>query len=147
MAPGSEAQESVKEIDEWITSAPLPSSFANNDEMMKFIVEEVMTRVQWLLSIGAVLAPDAEVAKRGYTKHRAIVVGHLVRLTKLYSGFSFHTAKRQLELAGVFVRLIYETEARFHYFLQARNKKRAFRSYVLASYRAVRTSLIDLRSK
>jgi len=147
MAPENEAQQALKEIDDWITSAPSPSSFTNNNEMMKFIVEEVMTRVQWLLSIGVVLAPDAQVAKRGYTKNRAIVVGHLVRLTKLYSGFSFHTAKRQLELAGVFVRLIYETEARFHYFLHARNKKRAFRSYILASYRAVRASLIDLRSK
>jgi hypothetical protein len=77
----------------------------------------VMSRSLYLLRVGACLAPDAITAERGYSKHKAIIIGHIIRLTKLYDGFCLHVSKRQLELAGVFLRLIYETEIRLSYFI------------------------------
>ena len=114
---------------------------------MKFLVEEVMSRSSYLVSVCVSLAPSEKAATIGYTKHRAVILGHMVRIAKLYDGFCMHIAKRQLELAEIFIRLIYETSIRMAYILKCGNQKRAIRSFVLAFYKAERQSIKDLKTK
>lgn len=95
---------------DWLQNAPVPSSFGSKDALMTFLVDEVMSRTLYLLRVGVSLAPNETVAERGYSKHRAVIVGHLVRLTKLYDAFSLHVARNEFEIAGIFNRLIFETE-------------------------------------
>jgi hypothetical protein len=128
-----EALNNLKKIQKWIDNSPSPSTFKTNNDFMKFLVEEVMSRAVYLLKIGVSLAPDTLTAKKGYTKHHAIIIGHMVRLFKLYQGFCIHVADCQEELASVFIRLIYETEIRLNYFLKCKNKNKALKSYVLTS--------------
>ena len=132
---------------DWLENAPMPSSFESKDALMTFFVEEVMSRTLYVLRVGVSLAPNETVAKRGYTKHRAVIVGHLVRLTKLYDAFCLHVAKNEFEIAGIFNRLIFETELRISYFLASKQKSRALRSYIFTSFRSERDSLIDLTEK
>jgi hypothetical protein len=131
----------------WLESAPAPSSFETKDALMTFLVEEIMSRTLYMLRVGVSLAPSETVVERGYSKHQAVIVGHLVRLTKLYDAFSLHVARNEFEIAGIFNRLIFETELRISYFLASKNKRRALRSYIFTSFRAERESLIDLTEK
>lgn len=141
-----ELHSNLRDIEEWLDQVPVLASLEGN-ELMTFLVEGVMSRSLYLLRVGASLAPDAMTAERGYSKHRAIIVGHIVRLAKLYDGFCLHVSKRQLELAEVFLRLIYETEIRLSYFIVSNRKRATLRSYVVASYRSERESLADLNAK
>lgn len=112
---------------------------------MEFLVE-AMGRSLYLLRIGVATAPSEKIATHGYTKRHAVVVGHMVRLVKLFDGFYLHTAKRQLELAGVMFRLIVETEVRLEYLIRKAGPH-SYKSFVLASYRADKESLVDLEVK
>lgn len=135
----------LAEIEEWAENAPNPTDFNTENEALRFFME-VMGRALYLLRAGVALAPTDEKAERGYVKRQAIIAGHMVRITKLYDGFYQHAAKQQLELAGVMMRLIVETDIRLLYFMQVK-KTSAFRSYVLTSYRSDKGSLIDLNEK
>ena len=135
----------LAEIESWIKAAPSPSAFKNDDDFMNTIVEG-MSRTLYLLRVGVSLAPSEGKAVTGYSKHHAIIVGHMIRLAKLFDGFCIHVAKRQVEHAGVFMRLIFETETRMRYLISSKSKK-AFKSYVLTSYRSERQSLIDIEEK
>ena len=106
-----------------------------------------MSRSLYLMRIVAVLAPSPKVATEGCLKHRAVIVGHVVRMAKLYNGFYMHVAERQLELAEVFIRPIHETAIRMSYFLKAGHQRRAIRSFIFASYKAERQSIRDLKGK
>jgi len=134
----------LAKIEEWIDNAPSPTGFRNNDDFMSFIVE-LMNRVLCLLRVGVALAPDGKAANKGVFKQRAIIVGHLVRMTKLYEGMLIHITKRQLDLAAIFARLIFETAVRMEYLMKA--KKPSFRSFILTSYKAEKEILADLRDK
>jgi hypothetical protein len=136
----------LAEIEHWIDAAPDPMSFSTNDDFMSFTVE-LMNRALYLLRVGVSLAPSQEVAERGYTKHRAIVVGHMVRITKLYEGLLIHVAKRQLELAAIFTRLIFEAAVRLEYLIKSKNKSASFRSFIFTSYKPEKEILEDLNDK
>ncbi len=87
------------------------------------------------------LNPNNDTNFKGYSKHRAIIVGHMVRMSKLYEGFLMHTEKHQYELAGIFIRLIYETDVRIDYFFDSNHKRKTFRNFILISYRAIKAQL------
>src|SRR5260370_29639625 len=91
----------AEEINNWIASAPDTTAFQTNNEVMQYTVE-LMNRALYLLRIGAQLAPNPDTALRGFPKHRAIIVGHMVRMAKLYEGLLMHICGMQLELAAVF---------------------------------------------
>lgn len=135
----------LSDIARWISTAPTPSTFATETDFMRFLLE-AMGRALYLLRAGVALAPNETVQAKGYMKRQAVVVGHMVRLTKLFDGFYLHVAKRQLELAGVMLRLISETEIRLSYLL-TKATPHSYKSFILASYRADRESLADLEAK
>ena len=92
----------------WIDfSLPSPSEFKTETESMTFVAE-VMNRCLYLLRVGAATAPNTETAKTGYTKSKAIIVGHIVQLTKLYEGALIHICGSQPELTRIFFRPILE---------------------------------------
>lgn len=127
-----------------MADAPDLSLFKSNDEYMGFAVE-LMNRALYLLHLGVSLAPTERATDKGYTRNRAIVAGHMVRIAKLYEGFLDHVARRELELAAIFSRLIFETAGRMEYLMQARSS--TFRSFILTSYRPEKEILSDLEAK
>jgi Family of unknown function (DUF5677) len=133
-------------IEEWIDEAPDPSTFQNDNDFMSFVVE-LMNRCLYLLKIGVSLVPTEDAIGKGHTKQTIIIVGHMVRIVKLYEGFLMHVAKRQLELASIFMRLIYETNARMDYLIKSKTKRKTIRSFILASYKSEKEVLEDLRGK
>ena len=141
-----EIVQQLVEIEAWIDdNPPPPSNFGNNSEFMRFAIE-IMHRCLFLLKLGTASVPDAEIATRGYTKHRAIIVGHLVRITKLYEGASIHVKNSHFELAAIFFRLIFETAIKAEYLIKSKSKRKSCRSFIVASYRPEKEILQDLKA-
>ncbi len=139
--------QNLNSIEKWVDfNSPPPSNFKTNTEFMKFSVE-IMNRCLYLLKTGAVSAPNIETASKGYTKHKAIIVGHMVRLTKLYEGVLIHICSNHQELAHIFFRLIFETATRMQYLITSKPQKKSCRSFILASYKPEKEMLQDLKNK
>lgn len=132
--------QNLESIKSWINK-PLPEEFKSNNDYMRFIME-LMSYAHYVLKISVSTAPNQEVAKRGYTKHKAIIVGHQVRLAKLFHGFAEHISKRQLELALILFRLIYECTIKLEYLMTA--KRSTLTNYIFTSYRAEKETLQKL---
>lgn len=138
--------ENIAKVDQWIKNFPDPKILRTNDEFMILWVE-LMSNVLYLLKVGATISRNSKISITGETKHRAIIIGLMVRMTKLYDGFIKHIADRELELALIFVRLISETEVKINYFINSTNKNKTFTSYILSSYKSEKERLKDLKSK
>ena len=138
--------ETLSRIEAWVNFNSPPPVFNTNTAYMKFAVE-IMYRCLYLLKLGVRASPNAETAKRGYTKHRAIIVGHMVRLAKLYEGVLIHICSHHQELAHIFFRLIFETTIRMEYLITSKNKKKSCRSFIFTSYRPEKDMLQDLKNK
>lgn len=135
--------ENLAIIEDWIDNAPNPYDFKDNNEYMGFSTE-LMNYCLYLLKAGVVLAPNESSSHRGFTKHKAIIVGHMVRIMKLYEGFLSHIAERRGELATLFIRPIFETSIRMRYIINSKSKSKSIRSFILASYRPEKEILDDL---
>ena len=138
--------QNLSDIEAWIDFNSPPPVFNTNTAYMKFAVE-IMNRCMYLLKLGVCASPNTETARRGYTKHRAIIVGHMVRLTKLYEGVLIHICSNHRELAHIFFRLIFETIIRMEYLITSKNKKKSCQSFIFTSYRPEKDMLQDLKSK
>ena len=138
--------ETLSMIEAWVDFNSPPPLFNTNTAYMKFAVE-IMNRCRYLLKLGVRASSDVETAKRGYTKHRAIIVGHMVRLTKLYEGVLIHICSHHQELAHIFFRLIFETTIRMEYLITSKDKKKSCQSFIFTSYRPEKDMLQDLKSK
>lgn len=142
---GSPLEPHLDEIVRWAGQASVAEQFADDEAKMSAICE-AMGRALWLLRCAlSVVATDAD-AERGVSRHKAVFVGHMARLCKLFDAFYMHTAENQLEIAGVVSRLIFETEIRLSYLME-RGTRKSVASYVLASYRAEKECLVDLSDK
>ena len=135
----------LKKIEKWTDFNSPPPDFDTNTELMKFAVE-IMNRCLYLLKTGASSAPDAETANKGYTKNKAIIVGHMVRITKLYEGVLIHICSQHQELAHIFFRLIIETAIRMEYLMTSKSPNKTFKSFILSSYRPEKEMLQDLKN-
>ena len=138
--------ETLSDIEAWVDFNSPPPVFNTNTAYMKFAVE-IMNRCLYLLKLGVRASRDAETARRGYTKHRAIIVGHMVRLSKLYAGVLIHICSHHQELAHIFFRLIFETTIRMEYLITSKDKKKSCQSFIFTSYRPEKDMLQDLKSK
>lgn len=139
--------ESPKRIDtirEYLRGLPNFDSLNSNNDFM-VISTELMNHTLYLQRFGLSLAPNEKIAGKGVSKRHAVIMGHMVRQMKLYEGFLMHVAKRQFELASIFIRLIYETNVRVDYFIST--KANSTNSYIFTSYRSEKETLIDLRAK
>lgn len=103
----------------WIDfSFPPPPEFKTKSESMRFVAE-VMNRCLYLLRIGAASASNEETAKTGYTKSKAIIVGHMVQLAKLYEGALIHICGPQPELTRIFFRPILELAINIRHLIES----------------------------
>lgn len=136
----------IAKIDNWIDNAPNPETFHNNNDFMNLLIE-LMNYCLYLLRMSVALAPTASIAVNGFSKSSAIIVGHMVRITKLYEGFLIHISRNQTELAIIFCRLIYETSIRLRYIIESKSKRRIIKSFILTSYKPEKEILEDLYEK
>lgn len=139
-----ELNENLAAIDQWAARmSPLPS-LNTNDEFMRLAVE-AMNYCQYLIGAAVSIVPTETQSETGTTKRRAIVLGHLVRIYKLFDALRYHTSKRERDICLIFFRLIVETAAKMEYLMKARPS--SFKNFVLISYRPEREMMAELRRK
>lgn len=138
--------ENLEKIQKWISNSPDPNNFKTNSEFMQLWID-LMNHAHYLLLVGVSTTKDDITANKGISKHRAIIVGLMVRMIKLYQGFIKHITDKQVELALIFVRLISETEVKIDYFIKSKNKRKSSLSYILSSYKPEKEQLLDLKAK
>ena len=137
--------QNLKNMEKWIDSnLQRSANFETHYDFMSFAVE-VMNRCLYLLKLGVYSVQDADTANTGYTQPKAIIVGHMVRLTKLYEGALIHISGCQVELARIFFRLILETAINMEYLIRA--KGQTFRNFILSSYRPELEMLQELEAE
>lgn len=137
----------LTEIETWIdANLSRVSDCKTNYDFMTFAVE-IMNWCIYLLRVGVDPAPYEKTGNKGYTKHRAIIVGHMVRIRKLLCGAQNHISRHELELAALFTRPIFETSIRIEYFINSKAKRKTFRSFILASYKPYKETLQDLKAR
>lgn len=134
----------IQNIQEIMQSTPNPYTIKTDNEFMHYSVE-LMNGVLYLLRIAPELASNEKMARKGFIKKKAIIVGHMVRIGKLYEGLLIHICQKQFELAIIFLRLIYETEARMEYLMQASNQ--SFRNFCLITYKPQKEILNDFKNQ
>lgn len=121
-----------------IGKAPDPSTLDDSKMMIHYM--EVMGWVLYILRICVGLEPVSHREEKTYTRDEAVIVGHMVRITKLYDGFCQNAAKRQLEFCGIFMRLLSETEIKLRY-LFGHGTEATASNFVLASYKTEKQML------
>lgn len=137
----SQLLQNLAHIREEIQSTPDPYGFESHNEFMHHSVR-LMNCTLYLLKTSARLTPNPNTAAKGFTRQQATVVGHMVRIAKLYEGFIMHVCSVQFELAVIFSRLIYESEVKMQYLMEA--KSPTFRNFRLISYRSQQATMSDL---
>ena len=144
MAISQELLAELEAVDRWALGAlPLPPLTTNDDYMT--LAMELMNHTQRLLRVGVFLSEEGSFVRKGFTRRRAIVLGHFVRIQKLYDALRHHTANRQRDICSIFHRLIVETASKLEYLTLA--KQSSFRGFILASYKPEKEMLDDLRGK
>jgi hypothetical protein len=135
----------LKEVQEWISrTEPLVETLKTHNEFMSKVVE-CMNMALYLLRVGLSLTPNEATSQRGYSKYRAIALGHVVRIAKLYQALEESVVADRGELCAIFGRLLIETATRLEYLMGA--KRNSYRHFVLVGYRPEKEQLVDLQTK
>ncbi|MBX3003855.1 MAG: hypothetical protein KF828_07855 [Anaerolineales bacterium] len=134
----------LTEIISWAGEATAKSPTTNEDFMDLFVA--AMSRCLYLAKITTTLAAPEEL-KNGFPRNTAIVVGHIVRLCKLYEGFLYHTVNRQQEMGMILFRLIFEAAVKTEYLIDNDTTEDSFKSFVITSYQSEKGILKDLIEK
>ena len=138
--------ENVSEIGNRIRNAPDPGELQTTDDFMRMSVE-MMNWCGYILRVSIACVDSKAAVRGGYPKNKAIIVGHMVRLSKLYDGMLTFVASRNLDIAIIFVRMILECAMRAIYLIESPDKKEACRRFVLSSFKPEREEIQDLLKK
>lgn len=134
----------TKELTGLIAKAPKDAALTDNEAFMVYIVDLMNVGLK-CLHLACAIAPSTEASVRGYPPKQAIVLGHMVRIRKLFQGFLSHVASREVELAMIFARPMHETAVRMDYLMAA--KASSFRNFKLVSYKSEKEILTIVPKK
>ena len=122
-------------------------SFPSNPKTDQDVIKALLPLMRWtndLIQIGVAMVRSKKEESTGKTRPKAIIVGLMVRLGKLYHAFLQHVEGGQEDIASIFARLIFETEVKMSYLIA---NPQSWRGYILTSFRFERELLQDLRTK
>ena len=138
--------ENISEIGNRIRNAPDPGELQTPDDFMGMSVE-MMNWCRYILHVSIACVDSKAASRGGYPKNKAIIVGHMVRLSKLYDGMLSFVASRNLDIAIIFVRMIFECAMRAIYLIESPDKIEACRRFILSSFKPEREEIQDLLKK
>lgn len=132
-------------VGHWLAHLPDPGTLRTEREFFSVVVDG-MEHAHFLLQLGVAAAPSDRAATQGLTRRQAVVVGHMVRMGKLFDACRLHFVREELELVAMLTRLIVETDSRLMY-LMKNASLHSYKSYVMASYKPEKYVLQDLERK
>lgn len=130
----------VEEVGKALHRLPDPLSLRNRGEFMTAGVDAMNS----LLTLGKIAVCLQTPTGRGYTRRHAPLVGLIVRMVKLFEGILDQTVKDRGDLAGVFLRPLYEAHIKFEYLM--RSGPQSAKSFIITSFRPEKEMLVHLNS-
>ncbi len=132
------AIENLGRIIQAIEDAPNPDSL-DVDSMMKHYMD-VMGWALYVLRLSVALDPSKG-KNDGFEREEAVLVGLMVRVVKLYEAFYQNVAKRQLEICGILLRTLSETEFKLRYLILKAREGFGVGNFFLVSYKSEKQML------
>lgn len=130
--------ENLGRIVQGIEDAPTPESL-DVDSMMKHYMG-VMGWGLYLLRLSVALDPSKGKIS-GFERDEAVLVGLMVRVVKLFEAFYQNVAKRQLEICGILLRALSETEFKLRYLILRAREGHGVGNFYIASYKSEKQML------
>src|SRR5690554_1627360 len=90
-APNDVIRKNLLSMTAKIENSPDPEKISENQMMDHYM--NVMSWAVYLLRLCVAMVPNPEEEERSFSRDKAIIVGHMVRIAKLYDGFSQNVAK------------------------------------------------------
>jgi hypothetical protein len=108
----------LTELEKWIESCYKRSNLHEFNPLMTVSIE-IANHIRELsvLTIGTLTEDEFENAKEGFDLSKAVIIGHLVRIYKLYDQLSFFVANNKGEISSIFSRLLFETFVSLKYLI------------------------------
>ncbi len=132
----------LEEIGQWLKENESIESCKTNNDFMRLAVD-VSNHVRFLMVIASGMIPQETF--KGYDKESAVIVGHFVRLYKLYDSASLHVSKNHGEIAAIFTRLFFETSTRMAYLIKKGSA--SIQNFIFISYQSDKEILNDILEK
>ena len=119
--------------------------FTNEGDFM-FLAVELLKEVSITTSILSCTIPfDDKLKPRKWNRNEAVLVGHMVRLAKLQSGFLDQVCQNRREIADILYRPLMETLINVH-FLLMQNSVASFKEYIEYSLRTEKQLLQEVEA-
>ncbi len=132
------AIENLDRIVKGIEEAPCPGSL-DVDSMMTHYMD-VMGWALYVLRLSVALDPSKG-KNAGFKREDAVLVGLMVRVVKLYEAFYQNVAKRQLEVCGILLRTLTETEFKLRYLILRAREGYGVGNFFIGSYKSEKQML------
>lgn len=132
------AIENLGRIIQGVEHAPTPESLDSDSMMMHYM--DVMGWALYLLRLSVALDPSKG-QNSGFDRDEAVLVGLMVRVVKLFDAFYQNVAKRQLEICGILLRTLSETEIKLRYLILRAREGHGVGNFFIASYKSEKQML------
>lgn len=125
----------IYQIGEWADSCYKRADLLEYNTLMNLGIEAGNhIRKLSILCTGMVTPDEADIIHKGFPLHEAVIVGHLVRIYKIFDQLVYQVAENKGEIASIFARLLFETYAHMKYFII--RGKDSIDSYIKCSFKA-----------
>ena len=125
----------VDEVEKWIDQCNQRSDLLDFDVLMSIgVLASNHIRLLMIICANTVTPQEYEASKEDFDLHEAVIIGHFVRLFKLYEQIVSNVTEKKGEIASIFNRLVFETYARMKYLILM--GKRSIDSYVRTSFKS-----------
>jgi hypothetical protein len=136
----------IKEIETWIDECyQRPDLLDFNALMSVGILASNHIRIIMMISADTLTPDEYTNTKSDFDLHEAVIIGHFVRIYKLYEQIVFNVVARRGEIASIFNRLIFETYARMKYLIL--RGRESIDSYIRTSFKATMQNYRFLKEK
>ena len=132
------AIKNLSRIVQEIEVAPNPDSLDVNSMMEHYML--VMGWALYVLRLSVALDPSNG-KNPGFERDQAVLVGLMVRVVKLYEAFYQNIAKRQLEVCGILLRTLIETEYKLSYLILRAQQGYGVGNFFISSYKSEKQML------
>jgi hypothetical protein len=108
----------LTELEKWIDSCYQRDDLHEFSPLMTVSIE-IANHIRKLsvLTIGTLTEDESKNPNKGFDLSDAVIIGHLVRIYKLYDQLSFFVANNKGEISSIFSRLLFETFVTLKYLI------------------------------
>jgi len=108
----------IEYIEKWIDDCYKRNDLNSFDVIMDIAIESGNYLREMIILCSGIASDDKNGKEiKGFDLHEAVIVGHMVRIYKMYDQIVFFVAENKGEISSIFFRLLFETYVKMKYFM------------------------------